>query len=184
MEDYGSLCPAEAGQGSGSGIEAETSLHPHIVRTILSLVYLVISSDVFNPFCSNKPHPAAIGPPLPHSSKNGAHKIEIGLGPGKVCECCSVATSVQWYAWGTPAGLPVTQAPSRLCQNCWNYWKKYGDLTVSNKSGGAALSSSSMEEDPKNFSGGADSQSSRPHRCATQGCGKVKFVLYLILIEN
>ena len=38
---------------------------------------------------SNKPHPAAIGPPLPQSSKNGAHQIEIGLGPGKVCECCS-----------------------------------------------------------------------------------------------
>jgi len=35
-----------------------------------------------------KPHPAAIGPAGP-ASKNGAGLAEIGLGPGKACDCCS-----------------------------------------------------------------------------------------------
>ncbi len=146
---------------------------------------------MFELFFSNKPHPAAIGPPLPQSSKNGAHQIEIGLGPGKFCECCAgnsnynrfwsgfltlntfrfpVATSVQWYAW-SPNNTASSAVPpqSRLCQSCWSYWKKYGDLTVSNK---AALPASSDEES-KNLSGGPEALTSRPHRCTTQGCGKV-----------
>lgn len=128
---------------------------------------------------SNKPHPAAIGPPLPHSSKNGAHKIEIGLGPGKLCECCSVSTSVQWYAWGSsnPA-TPPSQAPSRLCQNCWSYWKKYGDLDVSNKNGAA---SNASDDEAKNLTGGgSDGMSSRPNRIAAQGCGKVNIAYFII----
>lgn len=156
-----------------------------IVRTIL--------------FFSNKPHPAAIGPPLPQSSKNGAHQIEIGLGPGKFCECCSgnsskesfrlwcpylnsvkinlsVATSVQWYAW-SPANTasPAVPPQSRLCQACWSYWKKYGELTVSSK---VALLASSDEES-KNLSGGPEALTSRPHRCSNQGCGKVISVLFI-----
>ena len=35
-----------------------------------------------------KPHPAAIGPAGP-ASKNGAGLAEIGLGPGKACDCCA-----------------------------------------------------------------------------------------------
>ncbi|KZS07871.1 putative Metastasis-associated protein MTA1 [Daphnia magna] len=124
----------------------------------------------------NKPHPAAIGPPLPQSSKNGAHQIEIGLGPGKFCEFCSVATSVQWYAW-SPANTasPAVPPQSRLCQACWSYWKKYGELTVSSK---VALLASSDEES-KNLSGGPEALTSRPHRCSNQGCGKTRTAFYL-----
>lgn len=33
----------------------------------------------------------------------------------------------QWYAWG-PSHLNC-----RLCQSCWNYWKKYGGLKVATR---------------------------------------------------
>lgn len=34
--------------------------------------------------------------------------------------------SFQWYPWTTGHVL------SRLCQNCWDYWKKYGGLKCKN----------------------------------------------------
>lgn len=81
-----------------------------------------------------------------------------------------VATSVQWYAWSpTNSTSPAVQPQSRLCQSCWSYWKKYGDLTVPIKVG-ATLPSCS-DDDAKNLTGGESS--SRPHRCSIQGCGKV-----------
>lgn len=33
----------------------------------------------------------------------------------------------QWYAWG-PSHLSC-----RLCQTCWNYWKKYGGLKIASR---------------------------------------------------
>lgn len=33
----------------------------------------------------------------------------------------------QWYAWG-PSHLSC-----RLCQSCWNYWKKYGGLKIASR---------------------------------------------------
>ncbi|XP_055903422.1 metastasis-associated protein MTA3 isoform X1 [Eupeodes corollae] len=41
---------------------------------------------------------------------------------GKPCESCSSVASAQWYPWG-PSHMTC-----RLCQNCYNYWKKYGGL--------------------------------------------------------
>lgn len=182
VEDHGPLRSAKEGESCRIRIKIKTSLHPYLVSyhpLFLNQSYCVFKKTIFPCFLfSNKPHPAAIGPPLPHSSKNGAHKIEIGLGPGKLCECCSVATSVQWYAWGSsnPA-TPPSQAPSRLCQNCWSYWKKYGDLDVSNKNGAASTTS---DDDPKNLTGGgSDGMSSRPNRIAAQGCGKVSKYIYI-----
>jgi len=125
----------------------------------------------------NKPHPSAIGPPIPSSSKNGAPQIEIGLGPGKVCENCSVSTSVQWYAWGPSGGNTSATQSSRLCQNCWTYWKKYGDLSVGARPG---VPMASAEEEPKCFSSSSsEALTSRPHRCSTQGCGKTRTAFYL-----
>lgn len=34
---------------------------------------------------------------------------------------------IQWYAWG-PSHLSC-----RLCQTCWNYWKKYGGLKITSR---------------------------------------------------
>lgn len=34
---------------------------------------------------------------------------------------------VQWYAWGP------THMNCRLCQSCWNYWKKYGGLKAASR---------------------------------------------------
>ncbi|XP_067617860.1 metastasis-associated protein MTA3 isoform X3 [Eurosta solidaginis] len=42
---------------------------------------------------------------------------------GKPCESCSSVKSAQWYPW-TGIGHGVC----RLCQICWDYWKKYGGL--------------------------------------------------------
>jgi len=132
----------------------------------------------------NKPHPAAIGPPIPLSTKNGAPQIEIGLGPGKVCECCSVSSSVQWYAWGQSSGTSsAAQASSRLCQSCWTYWKKYGDLTVGSKS--AASMTLAEDDAPKCFSSSSsEALTSRPHRCSIQGCGKTRTAFYLAVTPS
>jgi len=45
-------------------------------------------------------------------------------GGGKPCESCFTLNGSQWYTWG-PSHLNC-----RLCQACWNYWKKYGGLKV------------------------------------------------------
>ncbi|XP_053945742.1 metastasis-associated protein MTA1 isoform X4 [Anastrepha ludens] len=42
---------------------------------------------------------------------------------GKPCESCSTVKSSQWYPW-TSSG----HGACRLCQSCWDYWKKYGGL--------------------------------------------------------
>ncbi|XP_026478124.1 metastasis-associated protein MTA3-like isoform X2 [Ctenocephalides felis] len=41
---------------------------------------------------------------------------------GKNCESCGVTSSPQWYQWG-PGHMQC-----RLCNSCWQYWKKYGGL--------------------------------------------------------
>lgn len=46
---------------------------------------------------------------------------------GKPCESCSSMKSSQWYPWSGG------HSSSRLCQNCWDYWKKYGGLKNSSK---------------------------------------------------
>lgn len=46
---------------------------------------------------------------------------------GKPCESCYSTASIQWYFWG-PQHLNC-----RLCQTCWNYWKKYGGLKIASR---------------------------------------------------
>ncbi|OON14778.1 BAH domain protein [Opisthorchis viverrini] len=57
----------------------------------------------------NKPNPAVLYPAsAEHQPSN--------------CEGCKAASSSQWYALG-----PAT-SPLKVCTDCWNYWKRYGDL--------------------------------------------------------
>lgn len=46
---------------------------------------------------------------------------------GKPCESCSSSAASNWYTWG-PSHLTC-----RLCQACWNYWKKYGGLKTASR---------------------------------------------------
>ena len=64
---------------------------------------------------------------LLNGTTNGKNDI-IALNGNKPCESCFSSTSAQWYMWG-PSHLSC-----RLCQSCWNYWKKYGGLKVASRS--------------------------------------------------
>ncbi|XP_070509502.1 metastasis-associated protein MTA3 isoform X2 [Chironomus tepperi] len=72
-----------------------------------------------------KPSPALITnnskSNLLNGTANGNNDI-VALTGNKPCESCSSASSPNWYTWG-PSHLTC-----RLCQTCWNYWKKYGGL--------------------------------------------------------
>ncbi|KAK3879218.1 hypothetical protein Pcinc_016211 [Petrolisthes cinctipes] len=109
----------------------------------------------------NKPNPAALTngkttttttPTTPASSTaamvNGA---DISLS-GKACESCHATSSSQWYAWG-PSHLQC-----RLCNSCWQYWKKFGGLKLPSRIG---------KEEERLHSGGSRSQ-----RCNVGGCGR------------
>ncbi|XP_050706983.1 metastasis-associated protein MTA1-like isoform X7 [Eriocheir sinensis] len=48
---------------------------------------------------------------------------------GKACESCHATSSSQWYAWG-PSHLQC-----RLCNSCWQYWKKFGGLKLPSRIG-------------------------------------------------
>ncbi|CAG0886922.1 unnamed protein product, partial [Darwinula stevensoni] len=62
-----------------------------------------------------KPNPAAI-----NNIKPGMVNGDDGIS-GRPCESCSATSSSQWYSWGS-------LYQKRLCQDCWNYWKKYAGL--------------------------------------------------------
>ncbi|XP_031632273.1 metastasis-associated protein MTA3 isoform X2 [Contarinia nasturtii] len=61
------------------------------------------------------------------SANGNSNNDVIAYNCGKPCESCSTAQSAQWYAWG-PSHLSC-----RLCQSCWNYWKKYGGLKIASR---------------------------------------------------
>ncbi|XP_050706979.1 metastasis-associated protein MTA3-like isoform X3 [Eriocheir sinensis] len=71
---------------------------------------------------------------------------------GKACESCHATSSSQWYAWG-PSHLQC-----RLCNSCWQYWKKFGGLKLPSRIG---------KEEERLHSGGSRSQ-----RCNVGGCGR------------
>lgn len=79
-----------------------------------------------------KPNPALITNnnnnknSLLNGSANGNNEI-MALNGNKPCESCFSTSSQQWYTWG-PSHLSC-----RLCQTCWNYWKKYGGLKVASR---------------------------------------------------
>ncbi|XP_045592363.1 metastasis-associated protein MTA3 isoform X13 [Procambarus clarkii] len=73
----------------------------------------------------NKPNPAALSNGKTPSMVNGA---DISVS-GKACESCHATNSSQWYAWG-PSHLQC-----RLCNSCWQYWKKFGGLKLPSRIG-------------------------------------------------
>jgi metastasis-associated protein MTA len=80
-----------------------------------------------------KPNPALITTSnnnnksnLLNGTANGNNDI-MALTNGKPCESCSSMSSTSWYTWG-PSHLTC-----RLCQACWNYWKKYGGLKTASR---------------------------------------------------
>ena len=82
-----------------------------------------------------KPNPALITnnntskSNLLNGTANGNNNDILALttGGGKPCESCSTTSSPNWYSWG-PSHLSC-----RLCQSCWNYWKKYGGLKTASR---------------------------------------------------
>ncbi|CAH8479342.1 unnamed protein product [Schistosoma margrebowiei] len=59
----------------------------------------------------NKPNPAVLYPVTSDSSSSASG-----------CEGCPNLTSTLWYALGP------SHSPLKVCVDCWNYWKRYGDL--------------------------------------------------------
>lgn len=53
--------------------------------------------------------------------------LALTSGGTKPCESCSSMAGSSWYTWG-PSHLNC-----RLCQTCWNYWKKYGGLKTASR---------------------------------------------------
>ncbi|XP_071518144.1 metastasis-associated protein MTA3 isoform X10 [Panulirus ornatus] len=96
----------------------------------------------------NKPNPAALSNGKTPNMVNGA---DISVS-GKACESCHTTNSSQWYAWG-PSHLQC-----RLCNSCWQYWKKFGGLKLPSRIG---------REEERLHSGGSRSQ-----RCNVGGCGR------------
>lgn len=78
-----------------------------------------------------KPNPALITnnskSNLLNGTANGNNDILALTSGGKPCESCSSASAPNWYTWG-PSHLTC-----RLCQTCWNYWKKYGGLKTASR---------------------------------------------------
>ncbi|VDQ13113.1 unnamed protein product [Trichobilharzia regenti] len=70
----------------------------------------------------NKPNPAVLYP-ITSDSNN----------PTSGCDGCSNLTSTLWYALG-----PSTP-PLKVCVDCWNYWKRYGDLKTTSLLGKGLL---------------------------------------------
>lgn len=85
----------------------------------------------------NKPNPALItnnnnkSNNLLNGTANGNNNNNtndiLAMTGGKPCESCFSSSAPQWYTWG-PSHLNC-----RLCQSCWNYWKKYGGLKVASR---------------------------------------------------
>lgn len=53
---------------------------------------------------------------------------EVFEAPARGCESCFTKQSAHWYAWNGFGELRNNQDGNRLCNECWQYWKKYGDI--------------------------------------------------------
>uniref|UniRef100_A0AAG5CTC4 Uncharacterized protein n=1 Tax=Anopheles atroparvus TaxID=41427 RepID=A0AAG5CTC4_ANOAO len=77
-----------------------------------------------------KPSPALItnnNKSILNGNSNGGSVDMMMFSSSRACESCATTASPQWYSWG-----PV-HLSNRLCQNCWNYWKRYGGLKVASR---------------------------------------------------
>uniref|UniRef100_A0A182MQV0 Metastasis-associated protein MTA3 n=1 Tax=Anopheles culicifacies TaxID=139723 RepID=A0A182MQV0_9DIPT len=77
-----------------------------------------------------KPSPALItnnNKGILNGNSNGGSVDMMMYSSTKACESCATMASQQWFSWG-----PV-HLNNRLCQHCWNYWKRYGGLKVASR---------------------------------------------------
>uniref|UniRef100_A0A1B0A4M9 Metastasis-associated protein MTA3 n=1 Tax=Glossina pallidipes TaxID=7398 RepID=A0A1B0A4M9_GLOPL len=84
---------------------------------------------------------------------------------GKPCESCSSVKSAQWFPWSNGHLL------GRLCQTCWDYWKKYAGLKNGNKQEMSQTDESKRKpgDDDEKVS---DLSSRQLHKCSIVNCGK------------
>ncbi|ALC47524.1 MTA1-like [Drosophila busckii] len=99
---------------------------------------------------------------------------------GKPCESCGTTKSSQWNSFSNG------HMPSRLCQSCWDYWRKYGSMKSAHKGDTndvaeakkkAALSASpaltaSAVVDLNDDDKVSDLSNRQLHRCSIVNCGK------------
>uniref|UniRef100_T1PJC7 BAH domain protein n=1 Tax=Musca domestica TaxID=7370 RepID=T1PJC7_MUSDO len=79
----------------------------------------------------------------------------------KPCESCAAIKTSQWYPWTTGHVL------SRLCQNCWDYWKKYGGLKCKNDGNDDKKKLADQDDDKV-----SDLSNRQLHKCSIVSCGK------------
>ncbi|CAH8466433.1 unnamed protein product [Heterobilharzia americana] len=80
------------------------------------LLITTFSKSVYIPNY-NKPNPVVLYPVTSDSVNSTSG-----------CEGCSNLTSSLWYALGPSI------SPLKVCVDCWNYWKRYGDLKTTSLS--------------------------------------------------
>ncbi|XP_075147432.1 metastasis associated 1-like isoform X2 [Haematobia irritans] len=78
---------------------------------------------------------------------------------GKPCESCAIIKSSQWYPWTN----------GRLCQSCWDYWKKYGGLKSKNDGSMDENKKKMPDQDEEKLS---DLSNRQMHKCSIVNCGK------------
>jgi metastasis-associated protein MTA len=89
---------------------------------------------------------------------NKAHQCLLPNRPqseSKPCESCGTTSSAQWYQWNT------TQLHTRLCAECWIYYKKLGGLKYPKKSG-----------PDRRQERAANINKLISYKCTVTGCGK------------
>ncbi|CRK94885.1 CLUMA_CG008377, isoform A [Clunio marinus] len=120
-----------------------------------------------------KPNPALITNnnnnknSLLNGTANGNNEI-LALNGNKPCESCFTTTSSQWYSWG-PSHMNC-----RVCQSCWNYWKKYGGLKVASR-----LADNDVDAIKKRPASDYEDE----ERCTISNCGK-EFKLKTHLVRH
>ncbi|CAF2123714.1 unnamed protein product [Rotaria magnacalcarata] len=89
---------------------------------------------------------------------NKAHQCLLTQRPqseNKPCESCGTASSAQWYQWNT------AQPHTRLCAECWGYYKKLGGTKYPKKSG-----------PDRRQERAANINKLVSYKCTVNGCGK------------
>lgn len=99
------------------------------------------------------------------------------LNGGKPCESCFTTSSAQWYAWGP------SQMSCRLCQSCWNYWKKYGGLKNASRLADNDMDSGGKKRPVEVEEDERLAAHRQTHKCTVGTCGK-EFKLKAHLVRH
>ncbi|XP_065371755.1 metastasis-associated protein MTA3 isoform X4 [Calliphora vicina] len=102
-------------------------------------------------------------------TKGGVYNGTTNGGPdvsnmGKPCESCSNIKSSQWYPWNSGNLL------TRLCQTCWDYWRKYGGLK--SKNDGSIVDDTKKKVVAEEEEKVSDFSNRSLHKCSIVNCGK------------